>query len=110
MKTICLFILSTVFSQTTTKDFLITLDEEKESHADEKRVSNDKEMEEMEEVAMAKEIEMKARGRETIGDRTSHVHRVSSDYHFSPTKAMRHVTFLGPGGTWWECRYKTGKR
>ena len=70
-------------------------------------MSNDKEMEE---VAMAKEIEMKARGRETIGDKTSHVHRVSSDYHFSPTKDMRHVTFLGPGGTWWECRYKTGKR
>ena len=73
-------------------------------------MSNDKEMEEMEEVAMAKEIELKAAGRETIGDKTSHVHRVSSDYHFSPTRDMRHVTFLGPGGTWWECLYKTGRR
>ena len=94
-----------------TKDFLITLDEDKESLAKEEKVSNDKEMEE---VAMAKEIELKIAGtrRETSasGDKTSHAHRVSSDYHFSPTRDMRHVTFLGPGGTWWECRYKTGKR
>ena len=106
MRTVCLFILSTVFSNTMTKDFLITLDEEKESHAGEEKVNNDKEIEEKE-VKMAKEIELKAT--ETIGNKMS---RFSSDYHFSykPTKRMGFVTFLGPGGTWWECLYDKGKR
>ena len=106
MKTFCLFILCTIFSRTITKDFLITLDEEKESHAEEEKVNNNKEIKEKE-VKMAKEIELKAT--ENIGDKISHV---SSDYRFSyvPTKRMGFVTFLGPGGTWWECLYDKGKR
>ena len=65
-----------------TKDFLITLDEEKESHAEEEKVNNDKEIEEKE-VKMAKEIELK--DTETIGNKIS---RFSSDYNFLDIDAL----------------------
>ena len=95
------------------KDFLVTLEKEKESYADSDIDGQDIEEEKVNKAdEVAKETEMKATGRDTIGDKKSHARCVSSDYYFSdvPTKEMGLGIFLGSDGTLWECRYRKNKR
>ena len=113
MRTICLFILTTIFSQTKAKVFLVTLDNEKgkelhddsdivEQDIEEEKANNDKEADEKE-VEMPKEVEQKATTTDTVRDKTGHVvHSVASDYSSSYVKGKT-------GGTK-RCRYKKNKR
>ena len=98
MTTICLFIFAIIFSRTTAKNFLVTLDKEKgkDSHNDDSDIveKNEQNMEEEKakkaeerEVEMAKEVELKA---ETVPG------NLASDYS-------------DKRGTW-KCYYKNSKR
>ena len=124
MKTTCLFIFTTMFSRTTAKGFLLTLDTEKgknlhdnndivEQHVEEEKVNNDKDEKEVE-IAIG--VELKPTTTHTVGNKTSQVHSAaSSDYsyfHFPrrPTKRWGKTTVLGSGGTWWECWFKKTRR
>ena len=111
MKTISLLILVTVFILgTMTKDFLITLEKQKGSHADSDIDGQDIEEEKVNKAdVVAKETEMKGIGLDIIGDKTSHVHRVSSDYDLSLVQIGQGI-FLDSGGTLWECRFRKSKR
>ena len=139
MKTISLLILVTVFILgTMTKDFLIALEKEKELHADSDIDGQDIEkVSKADEVAkethadsdidgqfnfiekvnkadeVAKETELEGIGLDIIGDKTSDVHSVSSDYDFSHVKRKE----MGQGifldrfkSALWECRYRKSKR
>ena len=113
MKTICLFILGTVFILgTMTKHFLITLEKQNGSHADSDIDGQDIEEEKVNKAdVVAKETEMKGIGLDIIGDKTSHVHRVSSDYYFSNVnKKIGHYIFWDKSGTMLECRFRKSKR
>ena len=76
MTTICLFIFAIIFSRTTAKNFLVSLDKEKgkDSHNDDSDiVENEQNMEEEKakkaeerEVEMAKGVELKATAKETV--------------------------------------------
>ena len=112
MKTICLFILGTVFILSTmTKDFLITLENGKELLAQSDIDGQDIEEEKVNKIA--KKTEKKTTGRDTIGDKF--FRRLSSDYYFSKTKQKKTKkigkgVFLDKGGTLWECRFRKDKR
>ena len=116
MKTVCLFILGTVFILSTmTKDFLITLENGKELLAQSDIDGQDIEEEKVNKIA--KKTEKKTTGRDTIGDKFFRrlSKKVSSDYYFSETKQKKAKEigkgiFLDQGGTLWECRFRKNKR
>ena len=107
MTTICLFVFVIIFFQTTAKNFLISLDKDKSKdlHDDSEMVENEQGIEvekgnkaDETDVDMAKKVELKAAGTDTVRDNLGHLYNVASDYSYSDKS-----------GTW-ECQYKKSKR